>query len=274
MKINYFLASWSGQRRLGVGAENYLRAHLKKLSSLKHNLAQISIGCPANPDMSDNYRDFLEQLESLPDGTPIVVYHTPNEGMSYGQYSYMFEQCRDQFTHYILIEDDYVPCVDCFDTTLVEWFDKLYASENCGYLCGLVLNKKGRFGIGCQFPHAAVSNGITSNEVLSTIWDQYECLPHHIVYSGSAIPLKQEQIVFSEAFLDAGYTIRDMLSEYRCLYYKSDNDVIKVFGAAKKDLIVPLQYLQENPTWKLLHFRKEKVISKVRGKRNGNPLRK
>jgi hypothetical protein len=244
-KINYFLASWSGPR-LHCDAEDYLHGHLDKLNNTSHNLSQVSIGCPENPDISPSYLKWLDSLESLDDGTPIVVYHMPNEGLSYGQYSYMFDKCRDQFSHYILMEDDYLPVAGNFDTILADWFDDLHASENCGFLCGLVLKPNNRHNRPCDYIHAAVSNGITNNEVLNTVWNKFGRLPSQKVKGK-----KPEQVVFSQGFTACHYKLCDVLERYRCVFHKADRGILWSFGDKEEDLMVPIQFFW-NPMPKLV----------------------
>ena len=251
-QINYLLGSWSGHRIHMPNPGDYLRRHIDKLNSVPHNLAQISIGCPENPNMEASYRDYLKSLTTLDNGTPIVVYHMPNQGLSYGQYSYMFGKCRNQFSHFIFMEDDYLPAADHFDDILADWFDELYASENCGYLCSLMLEPNNPHDLPCRYIHAGVSNGISSNEVLNVIWDKFGCLPN------KKAGKKPEQIVFSQGFTDCGYKICDILETYRCVYFQSTRKSLWLFGDKENDLILPVQYFDEEKP----KFSKQKIDPK------------
>lgn len=250
-KINYMLASWSGPRRLKALPQNFLEYHINHLNKLKHNLAQITIGFPHNPNVNPEYHRYIQSLKNLDDGTPIKVCPMPNKGMSYGQYSNMFNKYRGEFTHYILIEDDYVPYVDNFDQILADKFDILHEEENCGFLCNLVLDNSGMFDQKCLYKHAAISNGITSDNALSDVWEECGSLPHNVIFNGD-IPMQQEQITFSQGFLRAEYEIHDLLPEYRGLYYQSDEDIMRIYGNSFEDLFVPMQFLDPHPTWQIL----------------------
>jgi hypothetical protein len=235
-KINYMLASWSGPGNDRPNNNFVLRDHLEKLNTLSHNLSQVSIGNPRNPIESKEHKAYISSLKELDDGTPIVVYDMKNNGYSYGQYSRIFEACRDEgFTHYIYMEDDYVPCIDNFDTELVNMFEKI---ENCGLLCSLVVGEKDTYGMGLKRkPHAAISNGITSHQVLNDVWDT-----HGILYYMES-RYHRGQIEWSNMFIQAGYTLNDYLHKYRSLYYQH-NRVARTYwdGAHGEDIIVPIQF--------------------------------
>jgi len=235
-KINYIIATWGQRRKCPLKDYPYLAKHIEQLNKIKHELCQVTVGRPECPNELPYYTECIENLKSLDDGTPVVVHEMPNTGVSYGQYSRIFDMYRDQFTHYIFMEDDYIPVEDNFDTTLAEMFDQM----NCGYLCGLVFSdKKYRSNWG---PHAGVSNGISSYEVLKAIWDIHGCLPH----IGRQ---RQEQIVFSQGFLKNGHTIEDYLHKYRTLYFQHTNS-LRVYGDLhSKDIIIPIQCL-EKKEWK------------------------
>lgn len=260
-RINYLLASWSGPRRLVQESQNYLETHINHLNQIKHNLAQVTIGHPDNPNVNPEYEKYIRSLRKLDDGTPIAICRMPNKGMSYGQYSNMFNLFRtnDKFTHFIFIEDDYVPVVNNFDQILVDLFEE---DEECGLLCSLVLDNAGAYNTKCNYRHAAISNGVSSHRVLCDVWSICGSLPHHVVYSDNqAYPIKQEQITFSEGFMRAEYTIEDYHPDYRSLYYQLDDDAIRIYGDSHEDIFVPLQFLDPNPTWQL-----QKIPSRFRPK--------
>lgn len=230
-KINYVVATWSGPRWLGIQpwTNGFLQLHLEKLEQVKHSLAQISIGYPYNPDEEPSYSQWIQKL-CAKNGTPITVYPVPNRQQSYGQWSRIFEACRDQFTHYVFIEDDYVPVKNGFDQILVDMYESK-RKDNCGYLCGSAWPGKSPNQI-----IAAVSNGISSTDVLTKIWEENKSL-----LSGNQG--RHCQIYFSKAFTDNGFTIRDYMDRFRCLYEK--HKVLQQFwdGEHDEDLIVPLRFL-------------------------------
>ena len=225
MKINYMLATWSGPGLGRYSNDIFVKQHIEKLNTISHDLAQVSVGYPCNPEETYKHTEYIQSLKALDDGTPIVVYPMENHGRSYGQYSRIFDICRDQFTHYIFIEDDYVPCIDGFDVKLANMFDDI---PNCGLLCGLYSNN-----------HAAISNGITSYEVLKNMWDKYGIL--YYFQKDGYTPQGQKE--WSYQFVNAGYKIHDWIHEYRSLYHQHRSKPRSYSdGVHNNDIIIPVQF--------------------------------
>lgn len=241
VKVNYLVGTWSGQRNKSKFDDGILKRHLEKLDKVRHSLSQISVGHPYNPDERREYTDWIRSLKETTSGIPIKVYDTDNNGRSYGQWSHMFDKCRNKFTHFIFIEDDYVPVKDDFDKILVDLFERQSKLNKCGFLCGLIFDQSGRYGTAMKQKHAAVANGISSNEVLSNVWRNFKMLPHdQNGYSDG-------QILFSQGFMKTGYTIQEYLDHYRCLYWQHCDKIRWYWdGKHNEDIIVPLQYA-ENP---------------------------
>lgn len=241
VKVNYLIGTWSGLRNNAEFDDGVLKRHLAKLDQVEHSLSQISIGHPHNPDERREYTNWIMSLKETAKGVPIKVHSVPNNGRSYGQWSHMFNCYRDQFTHFIFIEDDYVPVKNNFDQILVDSFDYQYQVSRCGFLCGLVLDKSGRYGTVMEQKHAAIANGISSNTVLKEVWRHFQMLPHDQKgYSDG-------QVLFSQGFLKTGFTLQEYLDQYRCLYWQHADKIRWYWdGKHNEDLIVPIQYL-DNP---------------------------
>lgn len=249
VKVNYFIGTWSGLRNNAEFDDGVLKRHLNKLDQLKHSLAQISIGHPYNPDERKTYTDWIMGLTQTAGGIPIKVHSVPNIGRSYGQWSRMFDIYRNQFTHYIFIEDDYVPVKDNFDQILVEMFEEHSAKNHCGFLCGLILDDTGRYGTIISPRHAAIANGISSNAVLNQVRNTHGCLPHD--KKGYDIG----QILFSEGFVQSGFTLQEYVDHFRCLYWQHSSKVRWYWdGKHNEDLIVPIQCL-DRPDWEFEEYR-------------------
>jgi hypothetical protein len=224
-RTNYLIASWGG--KTSKRQSSTLHQHLEQLNTLKHSLDQVTIGRPLCPKEMPQYTETIENVTSLDDGTPVVVEPLPNAGFSYGQWSHIYRKYRDNYSHYILIEDDYVPVVDHFDSWMVERFDHLHHSKQCGYLCGLVSDKAGWR----KAPrHAAIANGITSATVLRKVCEDHGgVLPHH----------GKSQLTFSHGFIDSGFTLYDWLDCWRSRYWGQD-ETPRVYGKGE-DIIDPIQ---------------------------------
>ena len=246
IKTNYCLATWSGPRKGIPMDDSFLRKHIEHLNTIKHSLSQVTIGHPRYDSEDQQFTTYLRGLSSLDDGTPIVVHYAPNKAMSYGQWSRIFELYRKQFTHYIFIEDDYVPVKDEFDSTLVNMYEKKRKDDPLlGFLCGLVLGR----GLTKKHPlHAAISNGISSSDVLQEIFKKFGTLvPYNAVYSAA-------QVKFSRFILETGFSLDDYLDQYRSVFYKSGKKIAEYLGEeeSKDDLIMPIQCLKPETPWDIM----------------------
>jgi len=245
--VLYTIASWSGSRS-GVNFDDtYLEKHIEQLKKVKCNLTQISIGNPENPSKRAEFEEYLESLTDV-NGVPVVVHDMPNIGRSYGQWARIYEEYRTKFDYYIFIEDDYQPVLDNFDSTLI----KMYQEKDCGFLCGMILNKTGRYGIRCQEEHAGVTNGIASSDALEEVRERFCCLPHDMGEYNNG------QILFSKGFLDVGLTLGEYIDtgEYRCLYYQHDES-IRIYGPNKdaKDIFSPKQVVGREDQFDYVHYK-------------------
>lgn len=251
-KINYSLAAWSGKRREIDHCGGYLDEHLDLLNRLKHNLAQVTIAHPFNPEESQEYTKKLFNLKKLKNGIPIVVLDQPNIGISYGHWSRTFGKYRSSFDYYIFIEDDYVPVVDHFDQLLVTLYDNFRRIRNCGYLCSLFFDGNGSYCTWPIPPHAGISNGISSSDVLEQVWQKFGMLPHdtHENYNSG-------QVLFSSGFLECGFEIMDYVTMYRSLYHFNRTDKLRWYsfdGKQCKDILAPIQYALNPVKWEFELF--------------------
>lgn len=170
-------------------------------------------------------------LPDLIGNTPVVSLIRENVGLSYGSWSHAYDLYPD-FDYYILMEDDYVFCVDSFDSVMVDLINRF---NNCGYLCSAyeLFYKK-------HPPHAAISNGICRGEAMAAVKKKFGKLP----YVDSPGYVSQSQIDFSAAFIDAGYTLADFRKWYACPYFSEAHKQIINWGhAGKEKLIVPVQMI-------------------------------
>jgi hypothetical protein len=245
VRINYVIASWSGPRRGGTtpNSVNYVKHHIEVLSTLKHNLTQITVGYPHNPNESPEYSEFINTLETNTScNTPIKVFRVSNGGASYGQWSKVADYYKDAFDYYIFVEDDYFPAIDCFDSDLVTIFKWSQKYRNCGYLSALSWGN-GRLK-DSDFPeHAGMSTGITDYESIQRVCNKFQKLPYH------QWNFYQSQIVFGCSFVEAGMNICDWLhgevKPYRSIYWSDGAQSIKGFGIKDApDLFLPYQFIE------------------------------
>lgn len=249
IKVNYVIATWSGDRRGRHSVRTRLKQHLLHLHKTKHPaITQVTVCVPHNPHMPADYRKFVDQLKSqstlLHCGTPLAVREMPNEGLSYGQWSRVYNEYRTEFDYYIFIEDDYVPLVDNFDSYLISKFNDLHKKEKCGYLCQLTFpnwNNSWKKGT-----HTAISNGISSSKVLEQVVevDENKRLP-------CTHPYRDGQEKWGDGFLKAGFSIHDWIGEtdnvgdYRSVYNPQRQSLIVYGDPDKPDLIGPIELVRD-----------------------------
>jgi hypothetical protein len=226
LKTNYVLCCWSGARRvndprLASDPAYYLRHHIKSLFDLPHQLTQISIMVPRNPDEPKSYRSLLKRLPSRIQGANVVVMERPNIGMSYGSFSDCFKRYRSEFDYYFFMEDDYVFTQPYFDQIHV---DRMEDNPDVGYLCGLAWATPAPL-------HAGISNGIIRTKALEAVWamsEDGESQIPHAPNSDYGTNERMGQIGQSVAIQKAGYKLVDWSDRYKILF-REPNFSVKTF---------------------------------------------
>jgi hypothetical protein len=232
-RVNYLMACWFGPRRVDERAgPHFAVAHLRALQALQHGLAQVTVIVPESPGR-DAHLAALAPFARC-GGAPVVVLTRENSGMSYGSWSHAYDVYGDQFDYYILMEDDYVPCLDHFDRALLERID---AWPTAGYLC-TYYETHNRKGYAHWKPHAAISNGMMRAATLAAVKRKFGRVP----YLDGAGYVTESQIVFSHAVLQAGHRIRDFRRHYSCPYLSERTRQVVEFGNPRRPpLLAPLR---------------------------------
>lgn len=249
-KTNYVIATWSGTRR--APNNDYLKNHLLKLLSLKHDLSQITIVKPIFEGYNKSYYD-VENIIDKFDCDVVILEKNNNLGQSYGQLFFAFEKFGDNFDYYIFIEDDYIPNINNFDSLLL----KEYTSKNFeGYLCSYA-------GITKDYPDGgcAVSNGIISTDYIKKIYTKFP----NVLEKINAPEGWMCHVNFANLIFESGLSFRDFASNYRVPYY--GNNIIEYGRTDTSDSIfVPHQLwdisfefreMTEKDLVKFLHIRNE-----------------
>ncbi len=244
--LNYVIGTWSGPRWYYPNGYQFnpLKLHLEHLQRLEHNIDLVTIGYPYNENESIEYNSYMRKLRDkgrLEDGTPIDVVRMVNRGLSYGQWGRIFEKYRSKFDHYILVEDDYLPVLDNLDTVLLDMCTG-------GYLCGLVFNESGRYGVVIQ-EHGAISNGIISAECLEATYKKFGYIPDGVATNTNS------QITFTKAPREVGQALHEYIAsgEYRSVFW--DNHGIVIYGKSlhAKDIFIPVQYAIDPAKYQYLY---------------------
>ena len=237
-KICYVIATWSGKRRAGNDSFHanpifYLEKHFSQLEKVKHSLGLVILAIPNNPKEPKVFTKYIENLPPTIGGAELKIIRRENIGQSYGSYSNAFDQYPDS-DFYIFMEDDYAPIIDYFDDILIQMFK---ASPSCGYLCSYAHNRPP------EGAHAAISNGISSREVLGEIKKILGALPYGGQATKSSGYSADPQLGFSKGFMEAHKRIYDYLSHYNSPF--NDAGTFKMYGENRlPTLIYPIQFLQ------------------------------
>lgn len=232
--VNYVIAGWSGSRACGQDAnlgKRYIIRHINQLNNIRHNLTQITICNPANP-LTQEHNHYLEILKELKcNGCKIEILDRKNEMVAYGSWSDAYAKYRKTFDYYILMEDDYVPVKDNFDSILINMLN----DKKAGYL-GAFLSTTSCVPDGRK--HMGVTNGIASSEAMEAVFLKFGSLMAQYVEPMYWL----NQINFSLAFLDAGFTLADWSEKFRVPFWYAQGASMMDFAPnAADEIIAPLE---------------------------------
>lgn len=239
-RVNYVLCAWSGARRTpAAGAESdasyYLRTHLSALRKYRHELEQITIMVPRNPDEPDEFRELLCSLPQRIQGARVAFIERPNVGLSYGSFSDAYAMYRTQFDYYFFAEDDYVFVQHNFDLQHVLLMEQ---DEKCGYLCGLAWNANGSLPM-----HAGMANGLLRTSALEKVFLEHGEIPHaknndyrHAEASG--------QVGQSQAIIKQGYTLRDWSGRYQ-IGFRQPNGIERFHASPPEPMAMPIGWEED-----------------------------
>jgi len=165
------------------------------LFELKHSIDKIVV---VKPIGSDDKRFYDLDPETL---SKIEILERPENDRSYGQFLFAYKEYGQEFSHYIITEDDYIPNLDNFDSILVN----LMEEKRCDYLCG----KYGRAKRSDPF-HPQQNMGIVTAEAFDKI---LSAIPNPTFYKNGDND-GQEFIMFGNLFSQNGLTIADYSAQY------------------------------------------------------------
>lgn len=227
--IHYIIASFSGKiesRKNREESEKVLAIQLdslykifmsKKEKKIPNFITKITVVVPECN--IESYRDYYDKTITNIEGVPIeyITYIGNNKDHSYDQWIQGVLCNINNFSYYLLIEDDY--CIDTnniwFDKELVDIYkQKFNDTNNIGYLSTLVWNK--------PITHAAISNGLLSKETVDYIHTKSGLTMLEAYYKLSGYP----QLKFSELFNNIGILHKDISDYFRILFWDSPSQKI------------------------------------------------
>jgi len=247
MNSIYVVNVWSGQRLHHQEQDYdddrtiYLRAHVATLRNLSHHIDKVVIVVPDNPDEPAEFTEYLQSLE-------FEVFRRPNVGVSYGGYSDVYQKYQGQYKYWFFTEDDYIYVVDDFDKLSID----LLLEKQVGFLCTMA-----RWGYMEFNPrvvlHAAISNGIATDESLAKINEAFGELPNSharedISYDDDVVKKwggpQVGQVMFSNAFVELGLGLDDISDRYSQIYFDFLG-YLRPFDDTHPHLILPYQYVRD-----------------------------
>ena len=249
MKINYIIASYPGitqSRMKDVYSPYCLDIHLvnlrsilqeKKENNILNMVKRITIMIVKCKPEHREYENFYMidkwkyMFEELSIEIVFLNYIGDNIHHSYDQWIQGMINSIDDFSHHILIEDDYVihpNCID-FDIKLLEIYRKKF-KNNIGYLAQ-------RSSTNDNHPyHACISNGMISSDTIKLFKDPL------ITYYNYKLPHYLTQLSFSLMFTDNGIPIENYGEYYRQPFWCNNKIVDLSFDKTIKEAcFVPIQ---------------------------------
>lgn len=235
-KLCYIISFWLGKRRHDdYRADDdklfYLKKQIEYLNKVKHNIDNIIFNFNVEPNQYDTLTESIKLIPKKIKDSTTEINIRENFGMSYGAFSDCFVKNKDKYEYFLFNEDDYIFVEDFFDETLIKMFNE---KENCGYFCMIASDAFKR--------HAGHSTGISTNEILSKVYEIKGELPHSklIDYKNNE---HEGQVSQSHSVVEIGYTIDDVRDKYRVQFVSGKDSFRTYFNKNKKEIISPIQKL-------------------------------
>lgn len=235
-KLCYIINFWLGERRCpDYRSENngifYLEKQIEFLSKVKHNIDTIIFNFNTNDSQYDILTKAVKLIPKKIQNSEVEVNTRQNIGMSYGAFSDCFVKNKDKYEYFLFNEDDYIFVEDFFDKTLIKMFND---KKKCGYLCMVVSDDFKR--------HASHSTGISTNKILSEVYEIKGELPHSKTNNYSSNE-KEGQIMQSHSFIEIGYDVDDVRDKYRVYFSGCDGTWRWFHSHNKKEILSPVERL-------------------------------
>jgi hypothetical protein len=203
LNINYIIACYFGQRRTKTAKspEDFLEMHLKWLQENQIALGRVTVVINAE-DISQATCAANLVAKYKPYYTDLRFFVRRNIGHSYGAWSDAIETNLDNdehFSHYFLIEDDYLPN----DPKFIDYFLSKFIG-NVAYVCQLILPPQP--GI---IRHASISNGLLHGAAASgmrRIGERVFVIHPSIDYKDAEV----NQVRFLDNLFEHGFDMNDV----------------------------------------------------------------
>lgn len=242
-KICYIINFYFGFRRKGVEEFNrdrtyYVKRQIETLNEFRHRVDKIIFNFNLEVEHYNLFNEVLKIIPSKIGYSEVEINIRQNKGFSYAAFSEIYLSKRNKFDYFIFNEDDYVLVQNDWDKYLVEKFESL---PNAGYLCPIV-REPNEWNDNKRF--AGHSFGISRNDILSKVIDNFGKLPHSLENDYKL--QERVQIDFTNVYEQIGYKIYDIREDYRvpfAMTQPQDPEIHRHFWWNDKDLIVPILFL-------------------------------
>lgn len=222
----------------------FLRDHLDHLESLAspsiHGYTIVHNDCGVAAER------FLDSLPKQIAGVPLTLMRRPNKGMSYAAFAHAVGRLPSA-SHFVLMEDDYVPTRPDFARWMVEHMPR-------GMLTAAAWDwrwharEPGRI-------HAAIFGGVVYGPAIRAVLDR-GYLGKSVLHPSPGYDAGYySQVTMSWAFATNGYDLADWLDEYASAYWTGHSVEWYAHGHNRPALIVPLQAIGKPITMNLRYSR-------------------
>jgi len=195
-KYALIIPCWGGPRRtqpkwLMEDRGYYVRAQRDALLCYEHSSDVFFV---INGDLHPQVAAALEDV--VHDGHN-VIFRPHNIGWSYGAWADVCRWFTDEYTHFVVTEDDYVPGCHHFDSKLAD----LMIEKDVAYLCGYYTD------------HAAMSGGIIDSNAARRVGG----LPVPQINDYAHVQADGQEAI-SKAFTNKGYAVADYTDRYMMVF--------------------------------------------------------
>jgi len=210
-RVNYLLAAYGGARRdAGLDVLGALECHFDALDRYGSGLAQITVLWPRSEHEVPGYADAIMSYAATRKN--VVVLERENVGWCFGGYHDAIRRWGTKFSHYVLMEDDYV-FVRPFVGPLLSMM------ESCGPRVAMVAARRNTKKGPEQHHFVFMPIGIVRSSLMVKICSEWELIKQtrwSMVYFSHA---EQPPSLFTQIIARSGYEVADVTEfGWRCKF--------------------------------------------------------
>jgi len=261
--IGYIVACWLGVRRnesLGVlngNAYFNIELHAEALNNLEHSIKEavfVFNGSDSLPCYKEEVAKAHKILSNVKSPTKVTVLYRDNTIGGYGAWQSGLDYFKEgkntnrKIDYTVLVEDDYIPILDNFDSILASYVKD---DDKIGYVCQVDSKSANKEGECAKHRHAAVSNGLVDNEI-------YNKVGFNI---GPGTPFSTGQLVYLDYFFESGYEMVDITEDFKVTFCYDATRYTFFGNKDKPDIFFPTTRATADPE---APFEHRKVWEKIK----------